>query len=135
MRVGIGRLFRCGLLVALVAAVSVPLFAGTASAKGKPSVVTLTCERGVVATGTIQLQTEWGAGAASEVTPISCTSGQTFEVRIKPTSRTAGFFTYAMTTVMTANGTPGHCGPSSGERGGTPLVDVCLTGGPTLDVT
>jgi len=131
----IGRQIRCVLLVAVVTMVSVLLMAGSASAKGKPSVVTLTCPSGVTATGTVQLQSERGGAAASEATPISCTSGQTFEVRIKPTSQPAEYFSYTMTSVTTGGGTSGQCGPMTGVRGDPLLEDVCFVGGLTLSVT
>jgi len=122
----IGRTSRRGLLLALSTLMCLALLGGSATAKGKPSVVTLTCPSGVDATATVTLAESVSGPAASAETPISCTSGQTTEVKIKATSQPAPAFLY------TIESPPNSC-TSAGLRGTGPLE--CFTGAPTLDVT
>jgi len=125
----ISRAGRRALLVALIGVVSVPILAGSAAAKGKPSVVTLTCPSGVDASATVTLAESLTGPAASDATPISCTSGQTAEVRIKATSQPAPAFLYSITVTSPPTG---GC-TSAGTRGAGP--SECFSGAPILDVT
>ncbi|MCU1451310.1 MAG: hypothetical protein JWP02_3480, partial [Acidimicrobiales bacterium] len=128
-----GRVVRRALTLGVVAMLAVPVLADGAYAKGKPSKVTLTCDVGASASGTVQLQASIFGGPASNQVPVSCSSGQTFTVSIHPTAQPAAAYSYDLSVTNPA-GTGGCQG--SGTRGGAPVTCTPFgASGTTLTVT